>query len=156
MIKHAIIVVKPRTMPPQFTAANNKFNSQEEYDAFLKDMPFFEGQVITLSPTEVFYLGACAIVVSIERDYSRLSYTPYGNHRAKVMHIMQLPSDVAMANRNSPWSRWDSLDGYRLLSQEEHKRLVEPNRDLIQDYCAAQLGSASPLIAREACDAGGC
>lgn len=153
MIKHSIVVVKPRNVIPmhQQSPAINRFNSQAEYDVWLKDLPFFEGQIITLSQIEVNFLGACAIVVSIERDYNKLSYTPYGAQRAKVMHVLQLQNDATY--RSTPWARWDSVDGYRILSADEHRRLVEPNRDFIQDYCQQHLGCASPLIADAPCKA---
>jgi hypothetical protein len=144
MIEHEIIVHKTKyqvyqASPPtrEYNYSGKKFN-QEEYNEYLNDFKFHEGDFICIGTHQITSLMQVYNVLYIETDASKVNY----RYRMDDPVCMFL---VSVSDTPSPWKKWDSGPGYRCLTQEEFNTLILPERDRIQDHCLKHKDHTRPV-----------
>lgn len=110
--------------------------SQEEYDAYLKDVSkFVSGDFLVFdsiskySPLRHWY--QIHLVVAVQKDFNKVSK----KLRTAKPEPYYIHSMAHMANgAGDPWKRWDDCEGMRVLTAEEYEEWIKPNNDQLQDY----------------------
>jgi len=129
MITHSIVVHKPvvrQFMPIGFSPARHVPVTQDELQKQVDHHGFAEGDFVTMAPyANSLYNVHC--IMRIEKDISRCSHV---NGKPAAYLLCQVESAATM-----PWSRWDCPNDYRLLSEEEWKRLIGENVDNLRHNC---------------------
>jgi hypothetical protein len=141
MISHQITVFNEPTpkvyTPPTVYQSGTKpdlFVGQLTYDAWLKQCGFAVGDFVTLVPasTHMSHMAAVHRITRIEPDFQKLTWSSHGKEW-KPFHLVgcNLYDKPSVA----PWARWDSISGYRHLTQHEQNALIAPVYAKLQDYC---------------------
>jgi hypothetical protein len=133
MITHQIVIHKPQIVavpyPSHSTYHSSKKLSQEEYNEYLNELKFHEGDFITYGNVRnIPTMLSIYQVSSIETDAAKITYR-YREDDPICMYLIQL------SDSENPWKKWDSCVGYRSLTQEEFDQFIRPNHDHLQDYC---------------------
>lgn len=128
MYKHEIIVHKPLVQPVWNGVRQHQgytpgpppreYKTQQEYQAFLETVPFVEGDYITLVRANVDFIRQIWQVDAIQDDFAKVDYKTYTPFHACPIHVRQLVAHQQEAST----SRWESISGYRKLTQEEKNR----------------------------------
>lgn len=137
MISHSIIVHKEPVVPLGTVYNSVKkeadYNSQAEYEAWLKKQDFHVGNYVTLVPKHVKLtsLMQANCITQIGALFSKLEWSAFGREH-KPYRVLS----CNLTNNNSPWVRWDSMSGYRHLTTEEYDTYVKPEYDKLQAHCS--------------------
>ena len=127
MYKHEIIVHKPAV--PVYSGVvqhrsytpgppPREYKTQQEYQSFLDTLEFVEGDYITLVRQEVDFLRQVWQVTAIQDDFAKVDYKTYTPFHPCPIHVRQL----ATSPQEAVASRWESVSGYRKLTQAEKNR----------------------------------
>ena len=135
MISHSIIVHKePPRIGTVYTSGEKKgdaYISQETYEAWIKIQPFAVGDYVTLLPSHVRLttLMQANCITQIGTTFSKLEWSTFSKE-----HKPYRVRNCNIENTVSPWVRWDSMTGYRLLSAEEYDATIKPVHDKLQAH----------------------
>ena len=116
-----------------------KFNTQSEFQDWLVKHPFNFGTLVALNPDEVTRPQQVHMVVGINADYHMLDWDR-GTKMPKCYEYIQLKSH----DNVTQWRRWDSVSGYRLLTEKEIKFFEENHNDSIQNCFKLFQGPVIP------------
>lgn len=137
MIIHTLWKEKPKVTPPapyqppshlysRTRARIQKITSQAELDAYWGERPmalptfvkWYTGRQLGL-----FDLGIINCVVAKQTDFKALETNYYGEPAAAFMFNCSLNSQIA--------ARWDCLDDWIPITQEEFDLIVKPHHDAL-------------------------
>ena len=160
MIKHTIVVHKPRIKAPvypilpqkqpQHNVGNfvngrpvvpRKFTNDIMFQNWVNtQLPFNKtGMVLAMNPEPITELRQCHLIVEIKRDYAMLDWETHTG-LPLCLKLVQMREDIQPV----PWIRWDSPSGYRFLSEDEIKRVIEPMHDKVSYYRSTYLEPKEP------------
>ena len=134
MISHQIVVHKePPIAVPSLVGRVIKppeYSTQEQYEAWLKKCPFKVGDYVTLLPSNVAAssLMQTNCITKVGKDFKSLEWSSYSSeHKPFFLVNLNLITDA-------PWTRWDSMTGYRHLTANEIKEIITPVNDKLQAH----------------------
>lgn len=126
MITHEIKVYG-ETKKKSYLPALKRLN-KDELKKYIEDTGFAIGMYITATKGKIRYLSQVEYVVNIQDDPEEIQYR-YGDGDPMCLILM-----TAWNASRSPWVRADTIVGYRRLTEQEYKEIVEPEHDNIQNH----------------------
>lgn len=136
MISHKVTVWRPppAKRTPSLQLVHNRpvaITTQYEYNDYLDKIPFNVGDFVTLCmDRQLKHLFNVHYVSQLETDIKTVNWAG-AKPRSFLLVACGIPTNSTLA----PWTRWDTMDGLRLLSAEEYDDLIKPDHDNIQSNC---------------------
>ena len=134
MISHKIIVVKPPPVAPfvpmGFAPSRHVPVSQEELNKQVDHFGFNEGDFVTMAVGQCSSLYNVHCITHIQREIAGCHYV-HGKPAAYL--LSQVESAASMS-----WTRYDTPNDYRLLTQVEYDNLIGHNSDNLRHRCYEQ------------------
>lgn len=133
MIKYEIIVHKPKIPPPTVWQGSWQPNqsrrgfTQEKLNELINSLPFKVGDIITLGNAHITQPDSCHYLARIQTDVDKLEWSSVGI--PKILYVVQCTM------HRDPWIRWDNINGWRKLNDEEFNRIIKGQYDQLQNYC---------------------
>lgn len=143
IIKHRVKITAPTVQPTNvshFPVPHNKASvlgqvpTPESYQKYLDNFHIKKGDYITTN-----YRAAGAenllhvhLVYAVEPECPVRGIVRWRQQHPEVFWLLQL--DMTASPSRPPWNRRDSCHDYRILTQDEFLKLVEPNRDKLRDF----------------------
>jgi hypothetical protein len=136
VITHKVTVWRPPAAKhtPNLQLVHNRhvtITTQYDYNEYLNKVPFNIGDFVTLCmDRQLKHLFNVHYVSRIETDIKSVNWAGT-KPRPYLLVACGIPTNSTLA----PWTRWDTMDGLRLLSAEEYDELIKPDHDNIQSNC---------------------
>lgn len=142
MIEHYIVVAPKKpgfSLPPigAGTGDGAHVRNQHDYNGYLNDFPYNEGDFLTFASAHVQSLAQIHYIAKLETSFDKVVWDRYGG--PKLMHMVQCEAPRGGVSL-TPWVRWDNRNGYRLLTATEYDEYIKENHDNIRDSCLKLAG----------------
>lgn len=131
MIKHSIEVTKPELVV-YHQPSGPSYHNQEQYQKWLEAQTFKQGDFVTLLPREVAVSSLAQVnqINYVEPHFIKLEWSTYTRDHKPYWLV-----NCNMQHITSPWTRWDSVGGYRHLTANEIVTIISPVNDQLQAHC---------------------